>query len=67
MDEPMTNRYGMAFTSEAEKAAWDAYVAARLAAAEQTPLLSEAESERRMTALLEKLAQALLQRRSNEP
>lgn len=35
MDESMTNRYGMAFTSEAEKTAWDAYVAARLAAAEQ--------------------------------
>lgn len=57
MRESVTNGYGIVFANEAEKAAWDAYVAARLAAAEKTPLLSEAESERRIAALLEKLAE----------
>lgn len=47
MNETFTSRYGGAFTTAAERDAWDAYIKARPAAAMQSRPLAAAETEQR--------------------
>lgn len=44
MNETFTSRYGGAFTTAAERDAWDAYIKARLEAAMQSRPLAAAET-----------------------
>lgn len=47
------NDYGMTFATEREKEAWEAYIDARLEAAEQTPEISHEEALERLKAMKE--------------
>lgn len=52
MNTPVTGNYGGTFASVEERDAWDAYIEERLAAAEQSELLSEAEADREIEAII---------------
>lgn len=49
-----TNAYGLSFSTQKEMEAWEAYVDARLEAAEQTPLISHEEALKRLKAMQER-------------
>lgn len=50
----ITNDYGLTFSTQKEMDAWEAYVNARLEAAEQTPLISHEEALKRLKSMQER-------------